>query len=243
MLLTPRAESLLPPLRASVQSVGAALAPPPTFEPAQADINLRIMIPDLLAPFLPGLTAALTSVAPKLSLEFLPVPPELPDALKDTPLSLAVAPEQFADAATMKRSLDKMRFGVVARKRHPAVGSGLDLDTWLSYRHVVVSRGSNQSNVIEEWLAKRRLQRKVGLRVPSFLAGLLAVADSDLLMNAPQPLAKRVTDQLGLIVQPAPVRLPTVPLSLMWHPRVHEYTPHAWARGKVHSYFQEALRQ
>lgn len=241
MLLTPRAESLLGPLRDSVEAVSRALAPPTAFLPAQSEMVLRLVLPDLLAPFLPGLASALMSAAPRLRLEFLPVPGELSRAFHEDSCSLAIAPQSFADPQTMKRSLGKLHFGVVTRKSHPSTRCSLNLESWLSYRHVVVSMGQEQPNVIDEWLKRKKLQREVGLRVPNFLAGLLATSQSDLVMNAPQPLAAQVTEQFDLLVRPAPVRLPSIPLALMWHPRYQEDAAHAWARNEVYRYLASSL--
>ncbi|CAN92400.1 transcriptional regulator syrM [Sorangium cellulosum So ce56] len=69
--------------------------------------------------------------------------------------------------------------------------------------------------------------------MPSFLAGLMIVASSDLLMNAPMPLVHAVAGVLGLVVREAPIALPPVPFALLWHERFQADPAHRWARERI----------
>jgi DNA-binding transcriptional LysR family regulator len=98
---------------------------------------------------------------------------------------------------------------------------------------VLVRIGNERTNLIEEELARRGLVRRIGIEVPSFLAGLLVVAGSDFLMNVPLPLAKEAAAALGLRLREAPIVLPTVRFALAWHARYQHDAAHHWARERV----------
>lgn len=157
--------------------------------------------------------------APLLDLRLAAVGPSLSDALgKDEP-ALALAPSGLGSGSVMTRALGEVRFGVVGRRGHPALGRTLTTDRWLAYGHVVTRFGNTQTNSIEAELARHHLRRRVGLEVPSFLAGLFVLPGSDLLMNAPLQLVEEAATRLDLIMREAPIRLPRVRVSLCWHAR------------------------
>lgn len=106
---------------------------------------------------------------------------------------------------------------------------------------MVVSIGNPADNPIAKALAQQGHERAVGLTVPGFLAGLLVVAESDLLMNAPLPLAAEVARRLELVTRPLPIALAPVRLSLLWHARNRSDPAHAWLREQIHGFFAVAL--
>jgi DNA-binding transcriptional LysR family regulator len=239
---TPRAQAIQRPLRDALEALRAAVAPPALFDPRTSRWSLSLAMPDLLVPLVPGLLADLASQAPTVDVRVSSVMPGLVEALSTGKPALALAPTSFVDEGTMARPLGAIRFGVATRKGHPLHDGPLTAARWLSYPHVVVRIGNDQANVVEEALARRRLVRRVGVEVPSFLAGLLIVASSDLVMNTPIPIAHEVAARLGLVVCAAPIPIPKVPFALLWHPRFHAASPHRWARELVFGAVQHRLR-
>lgn len=150
----------------------------------------------------------------------------------DTP-TVALAPRRFATGVAMSRLLGELRFGVVVRRGHPLLRGATDVKRWLAHEHVVVHVGNESRNVIDDELARRRLERRVGLTVPSFLCGLLVVARSDLVINAPIPLVEEAADALGLAIRELPIRVPAVPFAMLWHPRFDRDPAHRWARDRL----------
>jgi DNA-binding transcriptional LysR family regulator len=235
---TPRAQSIAQPLAEALRALETVVAPSKPFNPATSPFALTVALPDVLAPLAPRLIAGLTAEAPLLDLRLAAVGPSLSDALgKDEP-ALALAPSGLVSGSVMTRALGEVRFGVVGRRGHPALGRALTTERWLAYGHVVTRFGNTQTNSIEAELARHRLRRRVGLEVPSFLAGLFVLPGSDLLMNAPLQLVQEAATRLDLITREAPIRLPRVRVSLCWHARFQRDPAHRWARERV---FQLAL--
>lgn len=230
---TPRALAIAEPLADALRALDAALAAPPAFEPARTSFRASIVMPDLLAAFATDLVAHVSAQAPGAALRFVGVSGDLSTVLGGQELSLALVPARFAAEELQSRAVGELRFGVAGRKGHPALSRRLSVDGWLAERHVVVSVGFERSNIVEDELNRRGLQRRVGLIVPSFLAGLFSLKHSDLLMNVPMPLVDDVAKQLGLLVREAPLPLPRVRFSLVWHPRFQHDPAHTWLRQQV----------
>ena len=241
LLPTPRALAIAAPLADALRALSAAVAVPPNFDPARTSFRASIVMPDLLGALAPELVAQVSSLAPGASLRFVGVSGELSSMLSGSELSLALVPARFAAEHMQSRALGELHFGVAGRRGHPALSRRLSLEHWLAQRHVVVDVGVESSNVIDEELARRGLERRVGLVVPSFLAGLLSLTRSNLLMNVPIPLVDDAAKQLGLRIREAPLPLPRLRFSLVWHPRFQHDPAHLWLRQQVLERVQRAF--
>ncbi|HYP97623.1 MAG TPA: LysR substrate-binding domain-containing protein [Polyangiaceae bacterium] len=167
---TPRALAIAEPLADALRALNAALAPAPAFDPARTSCKASIVMPDLLATFASDLVSRLSAQAPGVALRFVGVSGDLASLLAGAELSLALVPARFAAEDMQSRAVGELRFGVAGRRDHPALARPLSVQRWLAERHVVMSVGLEQSNVIDEELTRHGLERRVGLVVPSFLA-------------------------------------------------------------------------
>ncbi len=242
LVATKRAEAMALPLASAMRSLEEALAPQPEFSPSDFKGPVTLYLPDLLAPLLPSIARSLRQEAPSLELEVRMIPPQLAESLGDRRLAVALAPTDFAAPQLMTRKLSVLDFCVVARKGHPIFDCRLTTKRWLSFGHVVVEIENARKNVIGQTLKGKGLSRDVVLRVPSFLTGLLIVASSDHLMNAPRSLVQASMKSLRLQTCPAPLALPRVPFSMFWHERHHADPAHEWLRHKVQSVADPILR-
>jgi DNA-binding transcriptional LysR family regulator len=234
LLPTPRANAIAQPLADALRALEAVVSPPERFDPATSRYALTIALPDALAPLSARLIAGLAEQAPLLDLRLTPVVPSLSEALGQGEPALALAPARFVSGPVITRPLGEVRFGVVGRRGHPALRKALSVERWLAFGHVVTRFGNDQTNAVEVELARHGLRRRVGLEVPSFLAGLFVLPTSDLLMNAPLQLVKDAASQLGLTTREAPIRLPRVRVSVCWHERFQHDPAHRWARERVY---------
>lgn len=239
---TARAESIAVPLSDALDAVRTALRPASAFVAKQAEFEGTIALPDILTLFLPRLISSLHAEAPGLQLNVRTVSGDLSEFLRGGGRPLVVAPEQFADQATRVKRIGLLKFGVFFRKRHVLSRGKLTVKRWLSHPHVLVSIQNPRANVISSELEKRGLRRNVGLVVPGFLAGLLVVAESDLVINAPISIASEVTERLGLVARRMPLPLEPVQISMLWHGRDQSDPAHNWLRGRVHAFFQAEFR-
>jgi len=139
------------------------------------------------------------------------------------------------------RPLGRLHFAVVGRRDHPALRRQLTTSRWLAYAHVVVRIGNGRTDPVDDALVRARLDRVVGLEVPSFSAGLLALRSSDLLMNAPTPIVDDVAESLQLKVRSAPISLPSIRLGLLFHERHKQDAAHGFSRERILAAFASLL--
>lgn len=236
---TARAAAMAEPLAAALRALEQAVAPALPFVPSTSRSRLTMAMPDLLAPLVPGLVGALLAESPGLQLQFTSISETLSAWLAQEPAALALTPTRFVQDDIQSRALGDLQFGVIGRKTHPALRRPLTTARWLAHPHVVVRIRNDQTNVIDEELKRRGLARQVGVEVPSFLAGLLIVAQSNFLMNAPMPLVDEAARSLGLRMRQSPIPLPRVRFAMAWHPRFQDDAAHRWAREQVY----EAVRR
>ncbi len=78
-----------------------------------------------------------------------------------------------------------------------------------------------------------RKQRRVALRVSSFLVAPVLVSKSDLINTGPERLARRFATIYPLRLLPPPLPLPPFTFSIAWHPRLASDPAHVWFRQVV----------
>lgn len=241
LVLSPRAERMLGPLGDALNALWTSVSDAGPFEPRRAQFRWSVALPDVLTPVLPRLVEELGLQAPRVELRVLNVPSDLTEALGQGHPMVAVAPTAFVGANIVARPLGKLRFGVACRKGHPLIKRPLTVERWLHYPHVVVRIDNGAANLISSELARRGLQRQVGLEVPSFLSALLVVAQSDFLLNSPMPLTHEVAQALELTVRPLPLPIPEPPFALVWHERFRADPAHQWTRDLLFGVIRQAL--
>lgn len=241
LVLTPRAEAILPPLSAALTALREAVQAKRPFDPAAHPRTVSIAMPDLLAPLVPRLLRALEEDDARCMLRVRTPPPSLADALATGDPELALCPVGDVVGSSVVRRLGQVEFGVVGREGHPALRRPLTVASWTRHPHVLLRTGNESPNAVGGHLEKAGVRREIGLEVPSFLAGLIAVAGSDLLMNVPIVLVRDLLGPLGLRARPAPISLPIVPVALAWHARFQADEGHRWARERIYGVVRREL--
>jgi DNA-binding transcriptional LysR family regulator len=94
--------------------------------------------------------------------------------------------------------------------------------------------------VIERFLVRRRIQRRVVLTTPHFASIPPVIEQSDLIVTVPEPLARYfagVSTRLR-IVKP-PFEAPRIDLRQFWHRKFHHDARSRWLRGLMCGLFQK----
>jgi DNA-binding transcriptional LysR family regulator len=236
MVLTPRAETLVGPLRTLLKDVERLLRGGATFDPATTSRRFVIAAPDFLATLLvPALLAAAAREAPGISLEIVPSVRRGNAWLLETgEVDLALG--AIVDDAPSIRRMDLCTegFACAARQGHPSIDGALDIDTYVKIPHLLITLGDDSGPTwIDQALAKLGKQRHIGARVRYFMAAPLIVARSDLLLTGPSTLIRYFSELVPLQVLRPPIELPTYPEEAYWHERFDEDPAHAWLRKLV----------
>ena len=109
----------------------------------------------------------------------------------------------------------------------------ISLENYLSVPHVLTSLGDDAHGAVDEALAKLRLKRTVALVMPGFLAVPFVVARAPLITTMPLRLARYFAKAFQLATSPAPVELPSLAVSLLWHGSFDQDPGHIWLRQTI----------
>lgn len=121
---------------------------------------------------------------------------------------------------------------IVVRRGHPLTrGSTLTAQRYAAAEHVTVSRRGNLGNTLDDALAQLSLSRRVVASAPTEGAALAFARDSDLVISVPEATTRSAVADLGLVVLPLPLELPSAAIYLSWHQRYDTDSAHAWLRG------------
>jgi DNA-binding transcriptional LysR family regulator len=96
------------------------------------------------------------------------------------------------------------RYCVIARERHPLIRGALDLKTYSSVGHVIVTASGTMNDVGERSLPSLGITRRVVASVPRFLIAFTVVAQTDSVATVPMRLALRYAEGLKLQILPLP---------------------------------------
>ena len=251
MVFTPRAESLVVPVRSGLVTFARALARSSGFEPQSARRAFCIASPDLFDVLaLPTLLERIRDEAPGVDIAIVPPTRQrLADQLETGEIDVAIVPQikelrgpvRENAPGLVRRTLLRDTFVCLIRGDHPALtaeqraprSKALSLETYAALSHALISPGGEGPGPIDRVLEQHGLTRRIALRVPYFHTALAIVAQSDLMLTAPRALTALISDELPLLALPLPITLPEHSVNLVWHERFSSDRGHEWLRALV----------
>jgi LysR family transcriptional regulator, mexEF-oprN operon transcriptional activator len=117
--------------------------------------------------------------------------------------------------------------------RRVGISPPISLEDYVRLPHVLTSLRKGERGVVDTALAKLGLTRTVALTTPRFVAVPFLVAGSPVVTTMHAKLARYFAAALGLSLSPAPVELPGVSLSLVWHASYDQDPAHVWLRRTI----------
>lgn len=232
--LSERARAMRERVRELAEGARSVLEKEATFVPSASEKEFRVHATDhMLALVGAELGAALAHEGPRCSLRFLPIQADDAHPLRGGRADLALG--VFPDLAPEFRTqvLFQERFACVVRRGHPRVKGKVDLETYLSLKHVLVAPRGLRGSTVDTALAERGLTRNVTRFVPYFVVALDAVSRTDCIVTISERLASSYADRFGLQVLKPPIPLPAYAIQQVWHPRVDADPSHRWFRRLV----------
>jgi DNA-binding transcriptional LysR family regulator len=134
-------------------------------------------------------------------------------------------------------------FVTVLRAEHPLRVERLTWQQFSELEHVVVQSRLSAYQLLERYLAAQRIERHVALSTANAASSASIVAQSDLAVTVPQPLAEYLCTQGELRMVPLPSGVPLMEVKQHWHRKYHHDERSRWLRGVIAETLGGADRQ
>ena len=230
MELTPRAQGLRGPLAQVLDQVRGLLIPD-QFDAARSERHFRLMMPDLAVELLvPPLMEKISRLAPNVRLDVVPwrgpaiFSTEFARTI-DLVISIGNAFKGFH-----RQLLYTDRDALAVRRGNPAGAKIARRDVFLNARHIaVVIRGRN-TDLIDDWLLSKGIERRIALVVPGYIEALHIVARTDFVAFVPGRLIAALAKSLSLKAISPPLD-PGIDEQYLFYPTRAQFDPGSiWLR-------------
>jgi len=239
LLPTPRARDLADPLCSALRQIEGAVVKKPAFVPETATLTFNLGLSEYPAfVLLPALLQALQAQAPHVSLNVQAFHDrdDAVDLLDAGTIDAAVGvPPTQADGRIMTREVLSDEFVTIVASQHPAARRGMDMKTWLSLSHVLVSPEGQRHGLVDQALAQRGKKRRLAMTLPQMFAVPAVVARTRLTATLMKRVALHSPAGRKLVMFDPPVALPKIDFHLIWHRRGDAHPAQRWLRDLVAS--------
>ncbi|WP_024804302.1 LysR substrate-binding domain-containing protein [Nocardia sp. BMG51109] len=234
MVPTPRALTMQSQVHDLVEQARRLFTPPEQPDPATLRRTFSVQIGDLMFGGVGHrLLHRVHAEAPAVTLHFAAESHEDTHSLRDGGVDLELGSIRRAEPETHIEPLLRERMVGVARAGHPLLSAPVTPARYAATEHVVFSRRGLLTGPIDNLLAEHGLTRRVVSCAPSPASALFLLRDSDLVGTIAGRFGRGTIESLGLRAFEIPLPLPTVDLSMAWHPRHDADGAHRWLRQHV----------
>ncbi len=243
MTPTPRAQSIYPDVHEALARIESARGKPAVFSPQDAVREFHICMTDISEIIiLPKLINYLQKNAHGLVVEAEKISADTRQKLASGDVDLAVGFLPNLEAGFYQQSLFEQDFVCLAAKSHPRVQGKLSPRLFSSEGHILVTTAGTGHAIVDKVLAKQKIERRVVLRVPSFLGVARIVAQTDFLVVVPRLFGVAVAKQEHVQVLEPPTRLPHYNVKQHWHERFNLDPGSIWLRQTMAKLFMPGGR-
>nr|WP_198983714.1 LysR family transcriptional regulator [Herbaspirillum sp. ASV7] len=237
---TPRALALIAPTRDILQRIDTDVLASENFNPASTTRRFTLALSDIgEMTFLPKLLDRLRQDAPHASLLSVTMPPpELAAALESGAVDLAVG--FFPDLKNrnfFQQRLFSHDFICLLSADHPHRSRKISIEKFLSLGHAVIKAEGRSQEVFEQFLLRRKIQRRIVLSTPHFMSIPFLIASSDLIATVPRAVGESFAQFANIKLVEPPFEIPSFDLKQHWHRKYHKDGGNAWLRAVIADMF------
>jgi DNA-binding transcriptional LysR family regulator len=216
---TARAQLLGPPLAEALTSIRDAMQIGRHFDPGTAARQFTVAAPDtVVAKIAQVVLAELARAAPHCQIMFRTFSHESAAAAVVTgDVNLAVGVFLDAPKKTVSRPVAHETFRVVSRRDHPRITGTLDLDTYCSLDHILVSHDRDARGTIDTVLGGLDRRRRIMAVMPQMLLAFAAASQSEAIITAPLSACLYAASLFPLTLHEPPLAIPSFELTLLRH--------------------------
>jgi DNA-binding transcriptional LysR family regulator len=228
---TPRAQTIYPDLLEALARIEKARGATGAFLPQQTTREFRICMTDISEiVLLPRLINHLQTIASGLVIAGEKISPESRRRLESGDVDLAVGFTPDLEAGFYQQALFAQDFVCLSSINHPRIGVKLTRKAFLAEGHIQVIASGTGHAIVDKVLAHNKVERRIVLRVPSFLGVARIVAQTEFLVIVPRQLGNALAEQERVKVLEPPFPLPSYKVKQHWHERFNLDAGNIWLR-------------
>ena len=232
---TPRATELRDRIGQVLQEAEAILLPArmPDLRRVVRTFTLRTS-EGFVETFGPAVLRRVTKEAPGVHLRFVARQARDASGLRDGSVDLETGVVDATTSPELRQvPLFADRLVGVVRAGHGLRKGRMTAARYAAAAHVGISRQTVDQGWIEAALSGLGLERHVTTTVSGFATAIAIARGSEMVATVPERHTAAL--RVGMATFALPVVLPTISVSMLWHPRIHADPVHAWLRECVRS--------
>jgi DNA-binding transcriptional LysR family regulator len=239
---TPRAHAIVRAARPHLQHLQEDLLKGERFDPAASTRPITMAISDVAEmAFFPSIIEHLRTHAPKCPVSTVSVPDaQLVQGLEKGDIDLAAGYfPALARRNFRQRRLSKHWFACLMRAGHPLWQSRLTVSDFLAAEHIVIRPEGRSQEVLERFIERRKMRRKIAVYVSHVLSVPFIVMESQLVATLPYAVVTRFTSLTSQVAAALPPFDITYDLKLHWHRRFDNEPRSLWLREQLAAAFRD----
>jgi LysR family nod box-dependent transcriptional activator len=217
MLLTPKAEELIAPVRRALLQIRSEITHPMDFDALTVQRHFVIVASDYAFSILVAqVMATAADIAPGVTFEILRPDRLAIDRLERAEVDVLITVTPFVVSGHPHLQLFEDEEVVISC---PRAGYGqIDEDAFFAAGHVIAMFGKDRHpSMVDDYLFDYPRQRRIEVRVPSFTELPTAILGTRRLAIMHRRLAEHLATFYPLVIHPAPIQLPRIQEVAQWH--------------------------
>lgn len=219
MMMTPRGEELVEPVREVLEQIRQTIVKVPEFNPADNKTTISIMASDYITQIiLADAIASIQAEAPHIKFEILSMGGDVVGDLERGTADLLICIDMLCSEDHPMELLVKDDFVVVGWEDNKHMQKPLTLETFLELGHVVTRFGKARVPAAEEWFFKHRdIVRRVEVISPSFSLSPIMTIGTERVATVHRKMAEKIIKDLPIKIQEMPIEMDGLRLAIQWH--------------------------
>lgn len=235
MILTPKAQQLVEPVRQALLLIRSNITTPSKFDPASTERSFSIVASDYAyAVFLADAIKAASCEAPGASFDIIPANTAVHDQLESGKIDLLLTIDRYLALGHPHESLCVDQHVVVAWDQNRHCKGIMDQALFGRLGHVITVFGPSRFPALSESLFEEmNVERKIDVRVASFSAIPQSVIGTDRIATMHRRHAEYFASMMPIRIFDMPYQLPEVRESVQWHSIRHADEGLRWLIGHI----------
>jgi len=236
MIPTAHALALIPKLKLVLGEIDVLVAQLSRFDIATSERTFKVIASDYVVSLLfKGLAGNLTQVGPNISIAFSSPTFTTVRQFEHGEIDLLITPEYLYQGDNKGHLLYEEEQVLVGWSGNPLLKSGrVSYEDFFNSSHIIVELGGvNVLSYVEQYMRHISDKRKIAMRVPSFIAALGLVVETDLLTITHKSLALAHAKNYDISIVPLPLDIPPMKQLLACHEARRSDPGVQWLMGEI----------